>query len=118
MQKWGNSTDDTADGIPPSEWQSHFQKLLNSKCDTPQEKLDELNTLETEINYSEMDERISNNEISNAFKKLNLKSSMGPDLVPGKLLHSGKDALMPLLFVFYNRIFELAKRPKIFFSNF
>ena len=118
MQKWGKSTDDPADGIPPSDWQSHFQKLLNSKCDTPQEKLDELARLESEINFSELDEGISNNEISNAFKKLNLKSSVGPDLVSGKLLHSGKDVLMPLLFVFYNRLFELAKQPKIFASNF
>ena len=118
MQKWGKSTDDPADGIPPSDWQSHFPKLLNSKCDTPQEKLDELTRLESEINFSELDEGISNNEISNAFKKLNLKSSVGPDLVSGKLLHSGKDVLMPLLFVFYNRLFELAKQPKIFASNF
>ena len=24
MQKWGKSTDDPADSIPPSDWQSHF----------------------------------------------------------------------------------------------
>ena len=65
-----------------------------------------------------MDERISNNEISNAFKKLNLKSSAGPDLVSGKLLHSGRDVLMPLLFILFNRMFELAKQPKAFASNF
>ena len=65
-----------------------------------------------------MDERVSNNEISNAFKNLNLKSSPGPDLVSGKLLHSGRDVLMPLLFIFFNRMFELAKQPKVFASNF
>ena len=84
----------------------------------PPDKLEELDALENEVNFSEMDERISNNEISNAFKKLNLKSSAGPDLVSGKLLHSGRDVLMPLLFIFFNRIFELAKQPKVFASNF
>ena len=74
--------------------------------------------LENEINFSELDERISNNEISNAFKKLNLKSSVGPDLVSGKVLHSGRGVLMPLLFIFYNRMFELAKQPGVFASNF
>ena len=80
----------------------------------PPDKLEELNALENEVNFSEMDERISNNEISNAFKKLNLKSSPGPDIVSGKLLHSGRDVLMPLLFIFFNRIFELAKQPQLF----
>ena len=118
MQKWGKSTDEPADSIPPSEWQAHFQKLLNSKCETPPERLNELNELENEVHFSELDERISNNEISNAFKKLNLKSSVGPDLVSGKLMHSGRNVLLPLLCIFYNRIFELAKQPKEFANNF
>ena len=53
--------------------------------------------LENETYFSKMDERISDNEINNAFKKLNLKSSVGPDLVAGKILYSGKNVLMPLL---------------------
>ena len=47
----------------------------------PPDKLDELSAFENEVNFSEMDERISINEISNAFKKLNLKSSPGPNLI-------------------------------------
>ena len=118
MQSWGTSKDNPAESIPPNDWQSHFQKLLNSECVTPPDKLAELNELESEIHFSEMDERISNNEIKNAFKKLNLRSSVGPDLVSGKLLHTGKDILTPLLCIFYNRMFELAKQPEIFTSNF
>ena len=61
-----------------SEWLSHFKSLLNEGPKTPQYLLQELESLESEPFYSELDFRISRQEIDSAFKKLNKNASEGP----------------------------------------
>ena len=80
--------------------------------------MDELTQLENERYFSELDVRISNNEIDDAIKKLNLNSSSGPDNISGKLLNGGKFILIPLLSLFYNKMFERAEHPKILTMNY
>ena len=63
MQNWGISKDDTAECIDPRDWRTHFQKLLNEKYVTPQTQMDELGRLESEPFYSELDIRITKDEI-------------------------------------------------------
>ena len=83
MRKWGSPVNEPADTIHPSEWLSHFKSLLNEGPKTPQNLLQELESLESEPFYSELDFRISRQEIDSAFKKLNKNASEGPDRVSG-----------------------------------
>ena len=118
MQNWGRSKDDSSDNIDPIEWRNHFQKLLNETVITPQYQLDELSRLEGVPFFSELDVSITQNEIEKALKKLNKKAAPGPDNISGNLLYVGKDVLMPLLRLFFNKLFSQVNQPKLLTLNY
>ena len=107
-----------ADTIHPSEWLSHFKSLLNEGPKTPQNLLQELESLESEPFYSELDFRISRQEIDSAFKKLNKNASEGPDRVSGKLLYVARNSLSPLLLVMFNKASCHVLHPSLWSENF
>ena len=118
MRNWGSCKDDSSDSIDPKEWMLHFQKLLNGSVHTPQHQLDELSRLENTPFFSDLDAKITHSEIEKALKKLNKKASSGPDSVSGKMLCAGKEVLMPLLDLFFNKLFTHANQPKILSLNY
>ena len=106
MRKWGSPVNEPADTIHPSEWLSHFKSLLNEGPKTPQNLLQELESLESEPFYSELDFRIFRQEIDSALKKLNKNESEGPDRVSGKLLYDTRDSLSPLLLFMFKSLWS------------
>ena len=118
MRKWGSPNNEPADIIHPSEWLSHFKSLLNEGPKTPQSLLQEIDSLENEPFFSELDFRISRKEIDCAFKKLNKNASEGPDRVSGKLLYAARDCLSPLLIIIFNKAFCNVSHPCIWSENF
>ena len=118
MRKWGKKSADPSEAIPPSEWLNYFQSLLNEKNATAPEKLEELQTLEQEPYFSELDYAITTEEIASALKRLNRKSSPGPDKVSGAHLLAGTEILMPALKLLFNKMFSSAKQPSIFSLNY
>ena len=86
MQKWGKSDSQSEDIIHPNEWLNHFQTLLNEGVEAPADLKNELEILEKEPSFSELDFRISTKEIEKALNRLNEKASPGVDKLSGKLL--------------------------------
>ena len=68
--------------------------------------------------FSELDVSITQNEIEKALKKLNKKAAPGPDNISGNLLYVGKDVLMPLLRLFFNKLFSQVNQPKLLTLNY
>ena len=118
MKKWGKNETKTENSIPPEEWLSYFQDLLGKKPETSAHILKELQELENEPAFTEMDFRISPNEIEKAINRLNKKSSPGPDGILCKHLFSCKKQLLPMLELFCNKLFTHASQPKTQSLNF
>ena len=118
MKRWGKPIDRSNESVPPNEWLDYFQKLFSQTQPTKSQMLEELNKLENEPFFSEQDVRISQKEIHSALKRLNKKSSPGPDCIPANLIVAGRDSLVPLLEIFYNKIFSHCTHPTLFSSNF
>ena len=77
-----------------------------------------MHILEQEPYFSDLDCRISNEEIDKALKRLNKTASPGIDRVSGKHILLAKETLKPLLNLFYNKLFSFSKHPVIFSLNF
>ena len=118
IRKWGSPKNEPADIIHPSEWLSHIKSLLNDGPKTPQSLFQEMESLENEPFFSELDFRISRQEIDSAFKKLNKNASEWPDRVSGKLLYAARDFLSPPLLIIFNKAFCHASHPSIWSENF
>ena len=118
MQKWGKTDDPSEDIIPPNEWLNHFQTLLTEGTEAPEILTNELKKLENEPYFSQLDYSIEISEIEGALKRLNKRASPGPDKVSGKLLDAGKTQLLPVLSLFFNKLFAHASQPAIFAVNF
>ena len=73
--------------------------------------LKELHTSEQEPHFSEMDYKITNEEITKA--SLNVKASPQPDKFSGSFLPAGNSILLPALNIFFNRLFSMATQPAI-----
>ena len=116
--EWGKNTADPGESIPPSEWLNYFQSLLSEKIPTAPVILKELQTLEQEPYFSELDYCITAADINSALKRLNKNSSPGPDKISGAHLLAGIDVLMPALKLLFNKMFSSAKQPSIFSLNF
>ena len=63
MKKWGTSNGCPSDAIPPSEWLEHFKKLFTQTQPSSPLLLEELARLEKEAYYSDLDFRITQEEI-------------------------------------------------------
>ena len=118
MKSWGNCTNDSCETIHPNEWLDHFQKLFNETKPTQPCLLQELERLEKYPYFSDLDFRISVKDIERALKRLNKKASPGPDRISGSLLFAGKDSLMPLIKLFFDKLFSHCTQPEIYSLNF
>ena len=98
-------TDPTGENVRPSEWLDHFKKLLTDEKKTPPKLIDELKRLENIPSFSELDVRISKDEIDKALDRLNKKASHGPDKIHPKFLLLGRRILIPYFTLFFNKLF-------------
>ena len=110
MRKWGNVVKGD-NPIDPSEWQIHFQSLLNQKSDLTSETCAEIKRMENSPSFSDLDFRITSQDIMKAFKRLNKKATPGPDKISGKLIYAGVRELMPLILLVFNKRFSHAHMP-------
>ena len=117
MRNWGKPGGADNSSIDPSMWLEYFKKLLNEGPETPTPFKEELHALENQPAFSSMDFRFTTTEIEKALKRLNVAASPGVDQVSGKLLVSGKEELIPLYHLFYNKIFSFATQPECLSLN-
>ena len=108
MKKWGYANSDMSDNISPSEWISLFQSLLNDGHDTLLNLIDELTKCELTPNFTDLDYRITDIEITKALNKINAKASPGVDQIPGELLKAGRKSLLSAYNLILNKNFSNA----------
>ena len=105
-------------GIPhPSEWLHYFRTLFSEEHSTIIGMLNELQRLEYEPFFSEIDYRITENEIIKELDRLNSKASPGPDKISGGVLLAGKHILIPAFQLFFGKLFSSASHPICFSHN-
>ena len=101
--------------VDPSTWMSHFQKLNKTK-DCFKQRLDELvnqlDTLEKDTIFNELDMRISPKEITKAISKLKYNKSPGLDNISNNLLKCGQQILLPSLHKLFNACLSSGNYPK------
>ena len=113
MRNWGKQNNDPSKSIPPSEWLYHFQELFREKHQTCPNVQQELNECEGQPAFSELDFRISPDEITLALSRLKGKASTGKDNISGNLLKHGQNEILPALKIIFNTIFTNVSYPKI-----
>ena len=118
MKNWGSPNQDPSECIHPNDWLAHFQSLFNVGPDTPQYLIDELEKHEKQPFFSELDFRITENEIEKALKKINTKAAPGVDKIAATLMCTGKKHLIPLYISLFNKIFSAAYYPIMWTQNF
>ena len=118
MQKWEKLDTDTNSCIHPDAWLEHFNALLNEGEAAPTKLIDELEALEKQPAFSELDFRIKTHEIKKALGRLNKNASPGVDQISGRLLFVGKNELMTAFNLFYNKLFSHATQPEMLTFNF
>ena len=107
--------EDKSSSVDPSTWVSHFKNLNEIKDDFKQrlEHLEsQLDTVEKEIIFNELDMRISLDEISKAIGKLKYNKSPGLDNISNNMLKSGKTTLLPCLHKLFNFCLSTGNYPK------
>ena len=117
MRKWGGGEDGDSP-IKPSEWQTHFQSLLNIGEEAPRDIIDDLNKLESIPSFTELDVQITTGDIKRALNRLNKNASPGPDRVHGKFIYNGREVLMPALLLLLNKIFSHSIQPDFWSLNY
>ena len=119
MRNWGKSNKEQETPISPSEWFSHFTSLLNKGADNVAPNIyKDLERLESEPVFSDVDFRITIEDIDLALKRLNKSASPGPDKLSGKLVLAGTQELKPLLELLLNKMFTYAKQPNVWSQNY
>ena len=118
MRSWGDAKSNTSNPIDPSEWETHFETLLNEESELTDKKRHELENLEQTPLFSELDFKITTAEVIRAGKRLNKKAMAGPDKISGSLLIEGLSELLPVIMQLFNKIFLHATIPDIWSLNF
>ena len=107
--------------VEPSTWVSHFDNLNKIK-DNFKERLkcleNQLDTLERETIFNELDVRIRPEEISKAIFKLKCNKSPGLDNVSNNMLKSGHNMLLPSLHKLFNTCLSTGNYPKSWAEGF
>ena len=83
-------------------------KSFPNPTEAPADLKNELEILEKEPSFSELDFRISTKEIEKALNRQNEKASPGVDELSDKLLILGKIQLIPVLDLLNNKLFSHA----------
>jgi exonuclease III len=120
--KPGNNTDST---IAPSEWTTHFRKLLNINHDRNFDRSfydyvkNSLPVIENEAAdlQGPLDSEILESEVFIAIKKLNRGKSSGLDLISNEMLKCGSNVLRKPLLHLFNMILKSGTYPKDWATN-
>ena len=118
MRNWGTNQREKESPISPREWQSYVNALLNPEVETPSDITDQLEILEKEPFFSELDFTITKKDVEGACKRLNKNASPGPDKMYAKYILVGKDELMPIILLLFNAVFTHAYQPKQWTQNY
>ena len=118
MKNWGSPENDPSTSIHPNDWISHFQSLLNDGPAPSSSLKHELEKYGHSPVFTELDRRISDEEILKAFRKINIKAAPGVDKIPGELLEAGQKYLLPGYNIILNKIFSNASYPVEWSKNF
>ena len=96
--------------IPLDAWFNHFKQLSRSHEDDPD--LDQkLKNEEVLPHFSDLDYRISEDEVRAAVKKLKSNKAAGHDSITGDMIKAGQEILVPLLTKIFNYIFSSKEYP-------
>ena len=111
IKTYGKPNSETENNIHPSEWLKYFEALLTDAKETPSNLIDELKQLELAPSFSELDSRITTEEVEKALSRLNKKSSPGPDKIHPQFLVLGKGELKSCLGLYFNKLFTHTYHP-------
>ena len=96
------------DIIEPSLWQNHYTKLLGTKFDESSDHdkqiISNLNQMESEKHFSELDFSITQNEVRKAIDKLKNKKSPGIDGILNEMLKCSSETLTPTITKLFNKL--------------
>ena len=114
-----NTRPQRANNITKQQWSDHFESLFKENNITDESYQDEIehNDINYDIEESELEDVIFNSEITNeeilkAIQSLKRgKSARIDELIPEFFIYS-VDVLLPLLYRFFNRIFDTADFPE------
>ena len=119
MRSWGKQNSDPSTSIHPREWLEHFNRLFCEVDTNFSEKLSrEIEKYNEAPFYSELDFKITENEIKGAISRLKKSATHGYDNIIGKLIVAGKDTFIPLLLIIFNKVFLDAKYPSLWGKNY
>ena len=103
-----------AENIPMGEWELYFRDL-NKKKDNEHDKdmLSELETMENQPNFCELDFSIKPSEITKAIKMLKNNKAPGLDKISNEMIKYSQHAMLPVLTNMFNKILRSGFYPKI-----
>ena len=96
------------DHVRPSMWQSHYIELLGTKTSEDnshdQRIKSELDKMEKERFFNELDFTITQNEVLKSIEKLKNKKSPGIDGILNEMIKCGSETLAPIFTKLFNKI--------------
>ena len=114
LRTFDNENDNKISGISPVQIWEHYNKLLYNKEHSEANNAieEEIGKISNEQFFSNMDFRISLQEMRLAIKKLKKGKSPGPDGITAEMLLSATPSLENVLHQMFNRIFSEAEFPE------
>ncbi len=109
--------DDMSENIPPSEWQSHFEKLGTPTFEESAESqtvIDELKLLEDqkdEAGQRALDYPVTIKEIKEVLRHLKPNKAHADDLITNEMLKHGASVLLPAMAKLFNLVLESSVFP-------
>ena len=102
--------------ISPQNWFEHYRSLLgsqnNDSSDFDKSIQENIKQLETEQYFSELDFKITENDIRHHIKKLKKNKSPGLDGISNEMIKAGSNVLTPILVKVFNKLLNEGKFPK------
>ena len=116
-----SKTTDSSSNVSPSQWVSHFKNLSQPKPEFQQrtQQLEEkLKNLENLTNKTELDNPITEQEISSAIRTLKQGKSPGLDHISNNMLKCGQLVLLPCIHKLFNNCLTHGIYPKTWTSGY
>ncbi len=109
---------DPADNVSPNEWVSFFSNLYNDKGSGSSEVSNEINKMELEPWFNELNFAITEEELQTAAKKLKNHKAPGLDGVSNEMITASLPAISHLLNRLFNKILTSGEYPSVWSTGY
>ena len=111
--KKANSNTESDNPITPTEWDTHFEKILSTqgndhKIPNFETKIKEnlQKIIKRNTNHTELNKDITDKEITEEAKQLKNKKAVGPDSISNEMIKTSIPTMLPILKRLYNQILK------------